>query len=79
MKRSLVRDTVLQYTLRVRVFDNGVVPRSAVCVVPVIVNRNQNPPVFVERRYSAEILYTHRLGFGFITVTATDADAQVRC
>ena len=77
LRRSLLRDSELQYNLRVRVSDNGVVPRTDVCVVPVTINRNQNAPAFETRKYEVEILYTHGLGDGFVTVEATDADRQV--
>ena len=58
--------------------EDGSTPRlSDVSVVKVKVNRNNFPPDFVSKEYTASILEIKQVGVPFKTVTALDSDIFV--
>ncbi|GFR89571.1 protocadherin Fat 4 [Elysia marginata] len=72
--RSLVTDTATTYQILVQALDSGVPALSDLSTVTITVNRNLNPPEFVQNVYNVTILETRPLGETFVTVRATDAD-----
>ena len=76
--RSLDRETTSTYTLTIRCSDDGAPKRSAKTIVKVIVlDVNDNPPVFSRPSYSTSVLETVANGSIILVVAATDADLGV--
>ena len=61
----------------VQAVDSGVPALSDLSTVTITVNRNLNPPVFVQNVYNVTILETRPLGETFVSVRATDDDLIV--
>lgn len=69
---------MLQITVSLR--DNGLpTPRSSQsnAVVTVNILRNENPPIFFNTTFSAQIFETVPAGTSVAQVTASDADVNV--
>jgi protocadherin Fat 4 len=76
--RSLDRESTSTYTLTIRCSDDGAPKRSAKTVVKVVVlDVNDNSPVFSMPSYSTSILETVSNGSILLVVAATDADLGV--
>ena len=79
MKIVLLKIQFFYLSIQVRVLatDNGSPARSATAIVVVDIQRNFQPPTWLQTTYSSSVLETQALGIPFQQVSATDADAQV--
>ena len=78
LRQSLLNDNLdtRKYTFTVSIADNGIPVRTSnnVANVEVNVNRNTQPPFFVETPYDREMDYTESTGTVIFTATARDFD-----
>ncbi|XP_035826841.1 protocadherin Fat 4, partial [Aplysia californica] len=77
LRSSLIGSTQDRYEFQVSVFDNGnptLFGPQATVVVNVI--RNQNPPIFINEPYEAQLAQNAFIGVSVAQVTATDADTR---
>ena len=67
----------LMLQINVQARDLGAPARYGYAVCTVSMQRNFNPPVFVQPSYSATIMETYALGDTILRVNATDRDPLV--
>ncbi|VDH99244.1 protocadherin Fat 4, partial [Mytilus galloprovincialis] len=79
LKAALSADplALLDYTLRVQVYDSALPDVRAEQSYNVKVNRNPSSPVFLATSYSISIKENYPIGGAVISVNATDADGDV--
>ena len=75
VQRELDRETVPEYSLKVRAEDRGTPPKSATVNLRIVVRDvNDNAPIFSKSNYPTKIREDARPGSLVVTVTATDKD-----
>ena len=76
LKRSLKEDSLksTQYQILVEAFDDAYPENVVSEIVRVTVQRNANPPKFVQRSYTQGISETFPIGGSVLTVVANDED-----
>ena len=67
------------FQIRVQARDLGAPARYGYTVCAVGVQRNFQPPFFVDPNYSMTIIETYNLGDTILTVSANDNDPLVSC
>uniref|UniRef100_A0A4X2JSN9 Cadherin domain-containing protein n=1 Tax=Vombatus ursinus TaxID=29139 RepID=A0A4X2JSN9_VOMUR len=76
LDEPLDREKQSEVTLTLTAVDGGVPPRSGIAQVRVVVvDINDNAPVFAQLRYEVQILENTSIGSRVVTVSATDLDA----
>ncbi|XP_074147711.1 protocadherin beta-2-like [Sminthopsis crassicaudata] len=76
LDKTLDREEQSEVTLTLTAVDGGVPPRSGTAQVRIlIVDINDNAPVFAQLRYEVQILENSPIGSKVVTVSATDLDA----
>lgn len=72
---ALDYEKVKLYDLTVMAIDRGTPPRNSTAPVRIdVINDNDNPPSFVQRRYSVTLAENFTAGQVFLTLQAIDAD-----
>ncbi|XP_048187566.1 protocadherin gamma-A3-like [Perognathus longimembris pacificus] len=75
LERSLDRETKAVHQLDLTASDGGDPVRSgALCIQVIVVDANDNPPVFTQPEYHVSVLESVPVGTRLITVNATDPD-----
>ncbi|XP_064544890.1 fat-like cadherin-related tumor suppressor homolog isoform X2 [Drosophila montana] len=75
LARPLDRETISDYALEVQACDLGIPERcNSVQVNVVVLDANDNAPVFSQANYSVVLQENRPLGYVFITFDVTDAD-----
>ncbi|XP_020860730.1 protocadherin beta-2-like [Phascolarctos cinereus] len=76
LDKALDREEQSEVRLTLTAFDGGAPPRSGTAQVRVlVVDINDNAPVFTQSRYEAQMLENSSIGSQVVTVSATDLDA----
>lgn len=74
-KKSLDREAVALYTIRILAKDKGPLPLTSTATVNLhVIDINDNTPVFYPKQYHATVFEGQAQGTRVVKVTATDAD-----
>ncbi|GFN78435.1 protocadherin fat 4, partial [Plakobranchus ocellatus] len=76
VRGDLRTDRLMDYVLRMRVFDSAKPSRFDEADLRISVRRNVNPPIFTQQTYSTRISERASIGTAVITVSATDNDGD---